>query len=412
MSSAPGERWSDEFLDSMRQVTDPELDDIIGAYFDPAEEAQPGGGHAALRILQPYLDQWNKPVPQEPPQGVPEASRPGWALISQFFQTPINYPNWVDHDKIRLAEDLFVSYGPVTTAVLLLNAVPHFFTNPAGARSFYMAQIFGKKSLENRMVQVPQFVVNIGQRGGLAQLGMPGPPAWFEKGPGIITVQKLRMAHAGIRVRLKGMHSGLQAEPGRCGKLVWEVSEFGQPINQEDLAEALMHFCLTTIDGLRKAGIDQTRQEDEAMFNAWKTVGFLLGLREDLQPRTIEEGLWLRDAIFRRHSRSTCDAGALIDQMLTIVAAFLPFHLKSLPAALMRYQLGPEVADMVQVPDPRLWVWLITMLRAIWKKDKLFAKLAKWISPHLVEWLVTHPVGDSEEVKFHIPRSLRQSWNV
>ena len=68
-----------------------------------------------------------------------------------------------------MAEELFVEYGPVTTVALLMCAVPHFFTNAAGARSFYLAKIFSPDSLRNRMLEITQFVSSFTQYGGLAQ---------------------------------------------------------------------------------------------------------------------------------------------------------------------------------------------------------------------------------------------------
>ncbi len=362
-------RWSPEFLDSMRLVADPEADGLMHRLFE-------AGGLPALGRLQPFLDQWNSPLTPEIPD-----------YLRDFFNRPVDYPEWVNPYQIGRAEDLFESYGPVTVVVLLLNSVPHFFTNPAGARSFFLAKIFSPESLKNRMKQVPRFVVNITRRGGLEERVSTWPPhddrlphpLTITKGRGILTVQKLRIAHASIRIRLKLK----QEDPSKN----WDLAKLGEPINQEDLAEALMHFCFTTIDGLRKIGIDQSREDEEATLNAWKTVGFLLGLQEDMQPGTIEEGRLLRDIIFERHSVSTPEAHALIKEMLGIVQGFLPWFYRQVPAGLMRYQLGPKVADMLGVPNPRFLLTLLIATRPLWEKNKAFAKIVKWVSPHLVRWL-------------------------
>src|SRR5690348_6086134 len=135
----------------------------------------------------------------------------------------------------------------------------------------------------------------------------------------MITVQKLRMAHARIRCLFR-------VDPGDQG--IWDYEKLGQPINQEDLAEAVMHFCLSTVEGLVKVGIDQTPEQEEGTLMAWKTVAFLLGLREDLQPVGVPEATWLRDTIMQRHSQPTMEGKALIVEMLDIVDDFLPFFLR------------------------------------------------------------------------------------
>jgi hypothetical protein len=379
----PAVRWTDEFLDSMRQVTDPEADRLVAGLF--AE-----GGIEALLKLKSFLDAWDAPA-------TPELAAP----VREFFERPVEYPAWVDFEKIRLAEDLFVSYGPVTTVTLLLNAVPHFFTNPAGARSFYLAKIFSPDSVRNRMHEVPQFVINITQHGGLAQTFRPDGTA--EKGPGVITAQKLRVAHARIRLLLKLHQQRTEDE--------WDLGGLGEPINQEDLAEALMYFCLWTIEGLKKVGIDQTPEEEEATLMSWKTVGFLLGLREELQPKDVAEAFVLRDTIARRQTRVTAEARALISEMLGIVRGMLPFWHRQWPAGLMRYQLGDELADSLGVPNPRLLGWLLMTTRPIWGEHRVFAKLAMLISPPVVKWLVTQDRKGNRGA-FFVPERLAQSWGL
>ncbi|MES1241949.1 MAG: oxygenase MpaB family protein [Acidobacteriota bacterium] len=376
-------RWTPEFLDSMRLVADPEADALI-------REVEEKHGFDAVMKLRPFFDNWDAPVTDDLP-----------ACIREFFLTPVEYPSWVDFDKIRIAEDLFVSYGPVSTVVLLLNAVPRFFTNPAGARSFYMAKIFGPDSVRNRIMEVPKFVINITRHGGLAQMRDPATGA-VQKGIGMITVQKLRMAHARIRCLFR-------MDPKDEG--VWDYKKLGQPINQEDLAEAVMHFCLSTVEGLVKVGIDQTPEQEEGTLMAWKTVAFLLGLREDLQPVGVPEATWLRDTIMQRHSQPTMEGKALIVEMLDIVDDFLPFFLRSFPAGLMRYQLGDRIADMLAVPNPKLLLFLLTILKPVWEKDKVFAKLAMKISPHVVNWLVNTPPSRNQ-AQFVLPPRLAATWGV
>jgi hypothetical protein len=375
----PRPHWTPQFLDSMRQIQDPETDAIMADIFAK-------GGKAALDALKPYLYHWNVPEDDTLPQS-----------IREFMARPVAYPPWIDHEKVKLAEDLFLAYGPVSTVVLVLNAVPRFFTNAAGARSFFLAKIFSPDSVQVRLREVPQFVINIAQRGGLKQQIQPDGTA--KKGVGIISAQKLRLAHARIRIQLKN-----QKSPDN-----WDHGQLGEPINQEDLAEALMHFSMSTVDGLEKVGIRQNDQERAATLEAWRAVGFLLGLVDELQPTNVAEALWLRETIMRRHMAKTMEAASLINEMLDIVAGFLPWIYKGVPAALMRYQLGNEIANMVGVPNPFFWVWFFRLTGSLWKNETLFARLAEKISPYLVNWLIKHPIGDSVVT---LPPALEKSWTL
>jgi len=368
----------------MRLVADPEADAVAAEVFKE-------GGATAIARLRPLLDNWDQPLTADVP-----------SVVRDFFETPVQFPSWYDPEKIRIAEDLFVSYGPITTVVLMLNAVPHFFTNPAGARSFYLAKIFSPQSVQNRMKEVPHFVINITRRGGLFQFENPSGPHGRTKGDGVMTVQKLRMAHACIRIRLRL----LPKEKG------WDLATLGEPINQEDMAEAVMDFCLCTLDGLAKVGLVQNREQQEATLNSWKTVGFLLGLKEELQPRDIVEARQLRDQCVARHARTTPEAIALIREMLGVSSSLLPRPLKNWPAGLMRYQLGNEFAGMLEVPNPKLLMWMFKVMKPLWGEDKFFAHLAKFISPRLVHWLIEHPRVGDHKTPVQMPEQLAESWQV
>jgi len=374
----PRPNWTPEFLESMRQIRDPEPDEIMRGIFE-------AGGLPALEALKPFLYHWDYPVDDTLPKS-----------IRDYLGRPVNYPSFLDFEKVKLAEDLFVAYGPVSTVVLLLNAVPRFFTNPAGARSFYLAKIFSPESLKIRMREVPQFVINICQRGGLKEsIQQDGS---VKRGPGVITALKLRLAHARIRIVLK-----TQKAPDN-----WNQPDLGEPINQEDLAEALMHFSMSTVDGLELVGIHQTDVERAATLEAWRAVGYLLGLVPELQPSSVAEALWLRNTIMKRHMAKTNEAAALIAEMLGIMQELVPRVYRSLPAALMRNQLGDEIADMVGVPNPRLLVWFFRITRGLWERETLFAHLAEKISPYLVDWLIKHPTGESAPVT--APPAIQRSW--
>jgi len=378
----PRAHWTPEFFDSMRLIRDPETDDIMRDIFEK-------GGMPALDALKPFLYHWNIPVDNTIP-----------ASIRDFMAKSVNYPDFLDFQKVKLAEDLFLAYGPVSTVVLVFNSVPRFFTNPAGARSFFLAKIFSPDSVKVRIREVPQFVINIAQRGGLKETKQPDGSV--TKGPGILSAQKLRLAHARIRIQLK-----LQTAPDN-----WNTPVLGEPINQEDLAEALMHFGMSTVDGLELVGINQSAEERAATLEAWRAVGYLLGLVPELQPTNVAEALWLRDFIMKRHMAKTMEAGALINEMLDIIKGFLPWFYRQLPAAIMRSQLGKEIADMVSVPNPHLLVWFFRVTRGLWKDEKLFARLAEKISPYLVNWLIKNPIGESTVTAVDIPPALQRSWSM
>jgi hypothetical protein len=361
-------RWSEATLERLRQVADPETDPLAAELFER-------DGPAGLVNMTQVLEDWEAPIPEHLP-----------ARMREWFATPVNYPAFVDPKQLRTAEELFVSYGPVTTVVLLMCAVPHFFTNPAGARSFYLAKIFSPDSLQNRMLEIAQFVSSITQYGGLAQYWQsplqrtrPGCPE-VRKGPGMMTVQKLRMVHSGIRIMLS-----LPRGPERS----WDHARHAAPINQVDMCEAVLDFCFCTIDGLAKLGIEQTEAEQEATLCAWKTVGHLLGMCDELQPATLAEARALHKQLFERSSTETMEAKVLIREIVHIMGCMTPRLARNVPPTLMRYLMGKRVADQLEVPEHRMLLGMLVKTRWMWGETQLFARLARMMCPYVVQWLAT-----------------------
>ena len=362
-------RWPDAVLDQMRLVADPETDRLAEELFE--REGPPG----LIRMTR-ALEDWEAPIPEDfPPR------------MREWFATPIDYPAFVDPARLRVAEELFIDYGPVSTVALLMCAVPHFFTNPAGARSFYLARIFSPDSLRNRMLEVTQFVSSITQYGGLAQfwvapaqrLPTDGPHG-IRKGAGVVTVQKLRMIHSGIRILLRAPR-----DPEKS----WDEARLGAPINQEDLCEAVLCFCFCTIDALAKLGIVQDATEQEATLCAWKTVGHLLGMDPRLQPADVTEARALHKQLFERSCTETMESKVLIQEVVHIMRNMMPRGLRGVPPALMRYLMGSRVADQLEVPRSRVILPVLTRTYWLWGERQLFAYLARVMSPWLTKWMAT-----------------------
>lgn len=365
----PSTRWSHEFLDRMRLVADPETDPLARELFDA--EGPPG-----LVRMTRALEDWEAPIPETLP-----------ASMREWFATPVAYPAFVDPQKIRVAEQLFLEYGPVSSVALLMCAVPHFFTNPAGARSFYLAKIFSPESLRNRLLEITQFISSFTQYGGLAQFWLApaqrdatAGPLGVRKGPGVMTVQKLRMIHAGIRLML--------ALP-RDADHRWNAERCGRPINQEDLCEAILCFCFCTIDALAKLGIAQTAAQQEATLCAWKTVGHLLGLSPELQPVDVTEARALHKVLFERSCTETRESKVLIHELIHIMQGIVPWVLRPVPPALMRHLMGRRVADQLDVPRFRLLHAAGVCARWLRQDRPVYFWLARLVSPWLAHWMGT-----------------------
>lgn len=383
--STPPSRWSDEFLDSMRLVADPETDALMADLFRSVNVA-------GLLELRSILERWEAPLTPNIPQS-----------IREFLEKPVVFPDWVDQRKLDRASDMFVSYGPVTAMMILLDGFPHTLTNPTEARAFFLGQVFNPNTIKNRMYQLPHFMISITQKGGLAQTRVPGPQESVKKGQSILAAQKLRLIHSGVRLRLQ--------LPQILPENNWDVAVCGQPINHEDLTAAILTLCFFTGDGMKKLGIEISREDEEARLHLWKIIGFLLGLPEEMQPRDLEDARALHAIIRRRRTRKSAEGVAVAAELIRVMQSMLPRTHRSLPAALLRYNLDVETADMLEMPNPRFLIWVLNALSHFFVKERIFAKVAKLISPRLVHWLINDKSTRKAEIA-QIPAALARSWHA
>jgi hypothetical protein len=197
-----------------------------------------------------------------------------------------------------------------------------------------------------------------------------------QPGRSFVAYRKLRVIHANIRLLLSGPHASAP----------WDASTLGVVVNQEDLALAVTCFCVSTLDGLQKSGFELSDTDREATLMAWRIAGWLLGLADELQPHNIQEATLLRDTILARHQRATPEASVVVREMLHVVEGLLPPGVRRVPAALVRFQVGPRTADLLDLPNRRLLVGLLELTQPLWKTTRLFASLSKLVSPPLLRW--------------------------
>jgi len=69
----------------------------------------------------------------------------------------------------------------------------------------------------------------------------------------------------------------------------WDVEALDFPINQEQMLATLIGFGYNGVWGLRLMGVRLTRDEEEDFIHLWSYVGHLLGIDEDLLPRSYED---------------------------------------------------------------------------------------------------------------------------
>jgi hypothetical protein len=312
-------RYSDELLDELRLVGDPALDAIVD------ELAASGEIRTVSKLLRSLVDN-AQPVPEELPDS-----------IARWLEQTAELPAWADRDRIARGADVVIDHGPQVAMILATASLVYCYAGYPGVKVLNFSHRMGQDPYR-RVGETGQFVLDVTNPGSLT-----------EQGTAIRKVQKVRLLHASIRHLISNSRR-------------WDSPAWGVPICQEDMLGTLMTFSYLVVRCLRKVGVRVCDQEAEDYLYLWRVVGTMLGIEPEVIPRTIADAEALERAIRRRNHRRSEDG-------VTMTAALLEMHANTLPGprfegltpALLRYLLGDELCDLVDVPRSGRWERAMTL---------------------------------------------------
>jgi hypothetical protein len=184
-----------------------------------------------------------------------------------------------------------------------------------------------------RLLATLQTVVNVSSCRGFTRAGRA-----------VITAQKLRLLHAGVR------HLALKARPAY-------TTRYGVPVNQEDMLGTIMGFSLLVIEGWRLLDVGLTRQQEEDYLYLWLVFARMMGLHPpgqqnstDYIPRDIDDATAFYRTYERRHyveGSGNPDGVALAGAMQSMLRSLIPAPLRwfgfgVLPGICLTEMLGGE----------------------------------------------------------------------
>ena len=367
---------SSEWLDRMRSVGDPGVDELI------AEHVAARGPES----LDPLLRELFRT------QRMPEAD----PLVRSYL-TELPRIDLVDRDRIAIGQQLFGLYGPEVLMILGSYSLPLAYAAGHGVQVVYRSRRL-KDDPIRRLCDTAQMVVNVMQLGELE-----------EGGVGWLATRKVRLIHALVRRRVQLD----AANPWRA--------EWGLPINQEDQAGTLLTFSIATLHGLRRMGARVTSVEADAYIEAWSAVGRLLGVDPSLLPSSEEEAAHLAMRIGERQVRPTPEGRQLTAQLLSSVQTLFP--VPGYAASLTHFFLqdtvfGKNVAAALELPKANWTRWLVTV-RAAQKRTLLSwlnwvpgaRRRRSWVARQFAQRMILHKRPDAD-TPFEVPPAFRMHWGL
>jgi ER-bound oxygenase mpaB/B'/Rubber oxygenase, catalytic domain len=394
------DRWTADLLDRMRLVGDPLADATVKAVFDK-------GQVAAVNELLTRLVR-NDDVPAGP-----------WpAEMAAYLDASGRLPAWADRNLVRAGESMFLRYGLSSVGILACASLPECYVLRDVAAVLGTTQRLAEHA-RRRIFETATMVLAVMAEGGLA----PG-------GTGIRVVQKVRLMHAAVRhlILTPPPSAGDRPAASLADALLAErwPAERGVPVSQEDLAAVLLTFSWVILRGWRHLGVDLTGEESAAYLHCWNVVGHVLGIRDELLARDVDEAGRLFEAIKQRRAAATPQGQALTASLVGVCESFAgPSRvlLRPIPRILMRGLLRPETCQMLGVAGLGLWHRAYRpLLRATVRvvngvKSDVFqgqpglAGLSAMISRRLLEAIVMRPRGGARTT-FPIPEGLARSWGL
>lgn len=370
--SASSDRWSDDFLDTMRGVGDPVADSAVRKVYEQ------GLLGPANQLLQLLVRNDQLPLNELPPG------------LRDYLHDTGALPPWADRAKIHRGEEIFGQYAFQVVTALFCASLPLAYAARRGVQVLHRTARL-ETNPRRRIVETAQFVVDVMAHGGL-EAG----------GTGVRDAQKVRLLHAAVRYLI-----------GQRGQ--WDQAALGLPVNQEDMAGTVLTFSHVVLESLGKLGVSLSSADEEAYLHVWNVIGYLLGVDERLLGHDMAQARDLRVRIERRQFAPSPEGRELNQALLDLLEYVLPGTLfDGMPAMLVRYLCGNQVADLLGVSADVDWTrhlrgplrWMVGEASLAEGESRVFARLCELFSRKLVEGLLFVERGP-ERVPFHLPADLR-----
>lgn len=308
--------WTNEFLDPKRQIADPLADQVV------ADLVAKNGKQAAKALFDELTRNVDLPLEGKYPE------------VDAFLQSTAELPDWVEPDKLKLANRFFTDHGPKLLIILYHKSLPTLYLDANGAKVLVQTGRLAhdgkaRNVFARRVAETGQFLLNVMQNNALN-----------ENGVGIKAAQKIRLIHASVRHFIPEER--------------WDAATWGLPINQEDLALTLMSFSVLLLDGLDAFGIKYSEAKAEAYIHHWNVIGHFMGIEGDLFPASRKEAAALVKAILDRQAYPSEEGGILAESLILFTEANIPFEkFEKTSTLLINFLIGNRYAAMLDILPPQ-----------------------------------------------------------
>jgi hypothetical protein len=368
-------KWSDDaFLDALRRQGDPKADEAVARLIA-------NGGTEAVGATFGMLQANDTPLPASAPRA-----------LKEFMEASAGLPPDIDRTRLPRGSAVFLRHAMPSVVVLLASSLPRGYAAPCLSHILSISRDLQRHPFD-RLMGVVQLLINISDA-----------DAFQPNGRAIVTAQKLRLLHAGIRSITRKYRPRYE-------------ETFGVPVNHEDMLATIMGFSYLLIDGMRRLDLELDHAEAEDLYYTWRLFAVLMGIHPDGRPHddsfipaTLAEAAEFYASYVRRNN-TIADRnryGVLLAQdNLKMMQDLLPQSLRRLglgyaPRICMTELMTPvELARVGLRPLPGHKTLKGILTGIFWlttrRHEPLVARLARFVLQGMVD------VDRSGQVEFSIP---------
>ena len=289
--------------------------------------------------------------------------------IAYFFVENSIFPVWADLEKMKKASLFFQKNKENILFTLGTYSLPYCYAAKNGVKVLFLSKRL-QTDAKKRLEETANFLINITSKAiflenikleniKLENIKLNTKDTSNTKvvsdtlniSKGIFLCLKIRLLHASLRHFV-------------INKTVWNAPEWGEPINQEDMAGTNLSFSYIILHGLKKMNIPFTSNEAENYLHLWNVIGHFLGVEAEFLPDTMKEAFWLDKLIAERQFAPSEEGKILTKALLGVFEESVGSFYNKTAVAQMRFLLGDKIADMVDVPKSTLFSGVLVGLRA------------------------------------------------
>lgn len=245
--------------------------------------------------------------------------------LKKFMLSRKPIPKWFDGPRIMKGQLVFQKYAQEMMTLLGAMSLPYCYAASPGNKALYLSEKM-RQSTGKRLIETAAFVINV-----------LTPDSLGKDREGHLHINKTRLIHAISRYYINKS---------------WN-SDWGVPINQEDMAGTNLAFSYIILLGMQQSGFTISDQEKEDFLFTWRYIGYQLNVQEELLPTSFKEAGVLTQLIKERNFRKTEEGIALTVELMNYFKSVLPKQQADVIEAQIRYFLGKEISSYIGLdPEP------------------------------------------------------------